>query len=257
MEFKLKMKYFLISCIVLFVVMLYSAFTTYNSKILFFSTGPNHHSIMDLVNWLYYKTDNLTFLILFPIFLEEVLERRELYMESLVIRHRSFKDLYKREMRNHLIKTFVYMIVSVLAILISIKLMGESPNLINWNVKESFFECSEGFTSNSQIVTVVLFFTGITIVNFLVGFITKVDYFYNRSFYRGFLFCFIMFVLDVYDVNIFKALIFPVVGFSEKVALAILSQLVTVSLIVIFSKNYESKGKKRYLNNIMRLKGID
>ena len=93
MEFRFKMKYFLSTCILLFVVMFILSYLKYSYDILPYLNPGTPHCYMDLVNFIYYDSTFFVFFMLFPIFLEEILERREIYSESMIVRHKSFKEI--------------------------------------------------------------------------------------------------------------------------------------------------------------------
>lgn len=251
------MKYFLSICVLLFVVISISSYLKYSYDILPFSNPGTPSCIMDLVNFIYNESTFFGFFMLFPIFLEEILERRELYSESMIIRHKSFKEIFGREIKNILLKNCAYMLIIIISIFLVVKLLGESSNIINWNVEESFFVKSGNPSTNNLGLTVTLFFTAIFLINFLVSFITKLGHFYNRNFYQGFVYCFIMMVLDILGLNFFKKMIFPVVGLSKGFVVSITSQIILLLLIIIVTKVFERKGKERYLNNIIKDKNMD
>lgn len=257
MEFKFKMKYFLSTCVLLFIVISISSYVKYSYDILPFTNPGTPHCLMDLVNFIYYDSTFFGFFMIFPIFLEEILERRELYSESMIIRHKSFKEIFGREIKNILLKNCAYMFIIIISIFSVVKLLGESPKIINWNVEESFFVKSGGQYTNKLALTVTLFLTAIFLINFLVSFITKLGYFYNRNFYQGFIFCFIMMVLDVLSLNFLKKMIFPLVGFSKGFAVSITSQFILLLLIILITKLFERKGKERFLDNIIKFKNMD
>lgn len=251
------MKYFLSTCVLLFVVISISSYVKYSYDILPFTNPGTPHCLMDLVNFIYYDSTFFGFFMIFPIFLEEILERRELYSESMIIRHKSFKEIFGREIKNIFLKNCAYMFIIIISVFSVVKLLGESPKIINWNMEESFFVKSGSPPTNNLALTVTLFLTAIFLINFLVGFITKLGYFYNRNFYQGFVFCFIMMVLDVLSLNFLKKLIFPVVGFSKGFAVSITSQLILLLLIILITKLFERKGKERFLDNIIKFKNMD
>lgn len=257
MEFRFKMKYFLSTCILLFVVIFILSYLKYTTMILPYSNPGTPHCYMDLVNFIYNESTFFGFFMLFPIFLEEILERRELYSESMIVRHKSFKEIFGREIKNIFLKNCAYMLIIIISIFSVVKLLGESPSIINWNVEESFFLKSGGQSTNNLGLTVTLFFTAIFLINFLVSFITKLGHFYNRNFYQGFVYCFIMMVLDVLGLNFLKKLNFPVVGFSKGFAVSIISQFIILLLIILLTKLFERKGKERYLDNIIKDKNMD
>lgn len=251
------MKYFLSTCVLLFVVISIFSYLKYSYDILPYLNPGTSHCFMDLVNFIYNESTFFGFFMLFPIFLEEILERRELYSESMIVRHKSFKEIFGREIKNIFLKNCVYMLIIIISIFSVVKLLGESPNIINWNVEESFFVKSGNPSTNNLGLTVILFFTGIFLINFLVSFITKLGYFYNRNFYQGFVYCFIMMVIDVLGLNFLKKMIFPVVGFSKGFVVSIISQLILLLLIIVVTKLFERKGKERYLDNIIKFKNMD
>ncbi len=257
MEFRFKMKYFLSTCVLLFVVISIFSYLKYSYDILPYLNPGTPHCYMDLVNFIYYDSTFFGFFMLFPIFLEEILERREIYSESMIVRHKSFKEIFGREIKNIFLKNCVYMLIIIVSIFSVIKLLGESPNIINWNVEESFFVKSGNPSTNNLGLTVTLFFTAIFLINFLVSFITKLGHFYNRNFYQGFVYCFIMMVLDILGLNFFKKMIFPVVGFSKGFVVSITSQFIILLLIILLTKLFERKGKERYLDNIIKFKNMD
>lgn len=251
------MKYFLSTCVLLFVVMLILSYINYTTMILPYLNPGTPYCLMDLVNFIYNESTFFGFFMLFPIFLEEILERRELYSESMIVRHKSFKEIFGREIKNIFLKNSVYMLIIIISVFSVVKLLGESPNIINWNVEESFFVKNGSPSTNNLGLTVTLFFTGIFLINFLVSFITKLGYFYNRNFYQGFVFCFIMMVLDILSSNFLKKMIFPVLGFSKGFVVSITSQLILLLMIIVVTKLFERKGKERYLNNIIKDKNMD
>lgn len=178
-------------------------------------------------------------------------------MKHKMYTNKSFKEIYSREMKNLLVKTIVYTVISAVAILATIILMRESPELINWNVKETFFRYSGNTVTDQLMGTVILFITGIMLINFLVSFITKVGYFFNKSFFPGFFFCFLIFILDIVHVNIVKDLIFPTVGLSNGILVAAVSQLVIVFLKIVAIKFFEKNCKNRFFDNIIKFKNLD
>lgn len=115
----------------LFIIGFTIGMTIYQNNILNILPPGDKPSALDLVNEVLNNNIFSTFLLLLPIFLNEILERREIYNESMIIRHKNFRDIFQREMINLVIKNFIYLIISVIFITLCIKLHGESLEIIN------------------------------------------------------------------------------------------------------------------------------
>lgn len=241
----------------LFIIGFAIGMTIYSNNILNILPPGVKPSALDLINEILNNNIFSTFLLLLPIFLNEILERREIYLESMIIRHRNFKDIFYREMKNLIIKNIVYLVISVIFITLSIKLHGESFKLINWNVKESFFSLQNNMTIDNIELTTILFITGTLLLYFLTGFITKLGYFYNRSFFPGFIYCFVIFVLDLVGRNYLKELIFPYVNTDRSIEFVLMAQIILVALIIVAATFYSKVGKERFLFNTIKFKNTE
>lgn len=112
-------------------------------------------------------------------------------------------------------------------------------------------------TIDNPKLTVCLFITGIFLLYFLTGFITKIGYFYNRSFFPGFIYCFVIFVLDLFGKNYLKELIFPYVNRNMRVEFTLIVQIILAILTIVTALIYCRIGKEKFLINTMKLKNSE